>query len=216
MIINKKLWIFKKRCVIACVFFNKIHFRVGSKAPLFCYKEIRFMRNRHPLQDLLEPKINELGFDVVRIITIGQANPTLQIMIERKDRTDIIVSDCAKVSRAISEILDEKDPIKDQYSLEVSSPGLDRPLVTLEHFQRYVGSEVKLETSVEVQKRKRFNGKIASVDDQNNIHFIMDDVEYVIAYDDIAKAKIVITDEMLKAYEQDLPVELFEEGSEEE
>lgn len=175
------------------------------------------MKNRHHLQDLLEPKINELGFDVVRMITIGQANPTLQIMIERKDRSDIIVSDCAKVSRGISEILDEKDPIKDQYSLEVSSPGLDRPLVTLEHFQRFVGSEVKLETSVEVDKRKRFSGKIESVDDKNNIHFIMEDKEYIIAYDDVAKAKIVITDEMLKAYEQDLPVELFDdEGSEEE
>ena len=96
------------------------------------------MQSKHPLQDMLEPEINRLGFDVVRILTIGQKNPTLQIMIERKDRTDIVVEDCATVSRAVSEILDEKDPIKDQYNLEVSSPGLDRPLTVLEHFQRFV------------------------------------------------------------------------------
>ena len=76
------------------------------------------MQSKHPLQDMLEPEINRLGFDVVRILTIGQKNPTLQIMIERKDRTDIVVEDCATVSRAVSEILDEKDPIKDQYNLE--------------------------------------------------------------------------------------------------
>ncbi len=167
------------------------------------------MQNRHPLQDLLEPVINGLGFDIVRILTIGQANPTLQIMIERKDRKDIVVEDCAKASRAISEILDEKDPIKDRYSLEVSSPGLDRPLVTLEHFQRFAGSEAKLETSVEVEKRKRFKGKILSVDDKNNIRFDMDGTEYVIPYENIAKAKLIITDEMLKAYEQDLPEEIL-------
>ncbi len=167
------------------------------------------MQNKHPLQDLLEPVIDGLGFDVVRILTIGQANPTLQIMIERKDRKDIVVEDCARASRAISEVLDEKDPIKDRYSLEVSSPGLDRPLVTLEHFQRFAGSEAKLETSVEVEKRKRFKGKILSVDDKNNIHFDMDGTEYVIPYENVAKAKLIITDEMLKAYEQDLPEEIL-------
>lgn len=117
------------------------------------------MQSKHPLQDMLEPEINRLGFDVVRILTIGQKNPTLQIMIERKDRTDIVVEDCATVSRAVSEILDEKDPIKDQYNLEVSSPGLDRPLTVLEHFQRFAGYDAKIETSSEVDARKRFKGK---------------------------------------------------------
>lgn len=167
------------------------------------------MQNKHPLQDLLEPVVDGLGFDLVRILTIGQANPTLQIMIERKDRKDIVVEDCARASRAISEVLDEKDPIKDRYSLEVSSPGLDRPLVTLEHFQRFAGYEAKLETSVEVEKRKRFKGKILSVDDKNDIHFKMDGAEYVIPYENVAKAKLIITDEMLKAYEQDLPEEIL-------
>lgn len=163
------------------------------------------MQAKHHLQDMLEPTINELGFDVVRILTIGQKNPTLQIMIERKDRTDIIVEDCAKVSRAVSEILDEKDPIKDQYSLEVSSPGLDRPLITLEHFQRFSGYEAKIETAVEVESRKRFKGRIVNVDDKNNIHFEMDGQEYVIPYDAVSKAKILITDELLAKYQETHP-----------
>lgn len=163
------------------------------------------MQAKHHLQDMLEPTINELGFDVVRILTIGQKNPTLQIMIERKDRTDIIVEDCAKVSRAVSEILDEKDPIKDQYSLEVSSPGLDRPLITLEHFQRFSGYEAKIETAVEVESRKRFKGRIINVDDKDNIHFEMDGQEYVIPYDAVSKAKILITDELLAKYQETHP-----------
>ena len=105
------------------------------------------MQSKHPLQDMLEPEINRLGFDVVRILTIGQKNPTLQIMIERKDRTDIVVEDCATVSRAVSEILDEKDPIKDQYNLEVSSPGLDRPLTVLERMGYSVCCRVESQTA---------------------------------------------------------------------
>lgn len=163
------------------------------------------MQNKHPLQDLLEPKINELGFDLVRIMTIGQKNATVQIMIERKDRTDVIVDDCAVVSRAVSEILDEKDPISDQYTLEVSSPGIDRPLTTLEHFQRFADYEAKIETSIEVDKRKRFKGKIISVDDKNNIHFEMEGTEYAIPYDAVSKAKLLITDELLAKYEETHP-----------
>ena len=163
------------------------------------------MQSKHPLQDMLEPEINRLGFDVVRILTIGQKNPTLQIMIERKDRTDIVVEDCATVSRAVSEILDEKDPIKDQYNLEVSSPGLDRPLTVLEHFQRFAGYDAKIETSSEVDARKRFKGKIISVDDRENIHFDMDGKEWDIPFAAVSKAKLLITDELLAKYEETHP-----------
>lgn len=158
------------------------------------------MANKHNVQEIVEPIIDELGFEIVRITTIGNKNPTLQIMIERKDRTDLIVEDCAKVSRAISEILDEKDPIEGEYSLEVSSPGLDRPLVTLEHFKRFVGYEAKLDSKVEVDGRKRFKGKILSVDDKSNINFEMEGVAYAIAFDDVSKARLILTDELFKAY----------------
>ncbi len=172
--------------------------------PAFLLRKKR-MQNKHPLEDMLTPVINQLGFDVVRILTIGQKNPTLQIMIERKDRTDIVVDDCATVSRAVSDILDEKDPIKDQYNLEVSSPGLDRPLTKAEHFQRFVGYEAKIETSVEVDARKRFKGRILSLDDKENIHFDMDGKEWVIPFEAVSKAKLLITDELLAKYAETHP-----------
>ncbi len=157
------------------------------------------MQKRHHLQDLLEPLINQMGFDVVRIITIGNVNPTLQIMIERKDRENIVVDDCAAVSRAVSALMDEKDPIAGRYNLEVSSPGLDRPLTTLENFVRFAGFEAKIETDTEVEKRKRFKGRILRVDEQDNIILAMDGEEYAIPYDAVAKAKLLLTDELLAA-----------------
>ncbi len=168
------------------------------------------MQKRHHLQDLLEPLINQMGFDVVRIITIGNVNPTLQIMIERKDRENIVVDDCAAVSRAVSALMDEKDPIAGRYNLEVSSPGLDRPLTTLENFVRFAGFEAKIETDTEVEKRKRFKGRILRVDEQDNIILAMDGEEYAIPYDAVAKAKLLLTDELLAAEAGEEEIEIEE------
>ena len=157
---------------------------------------------KHHLQNMLEPVIEALGYETIRILTIGQVNPTLQVMIDVKDYSrEINVEDCAKVSRAISAVLDEKDPIKDKYSLEVSSPGLDRPLTKPEHFARFKDYVVKVETITEVEKRKRIKGQNIGLDDNNNVHIDMDGKEYVVAFDNIAKAKIVITDELWEKYQ---------------
>ena len=94
---------------------------------------------------------------------------------------------------------------EDQYNLEVSSPGLDRPLTVLEHFQRFAGYDAKIETSSEVDARKRFKGKIISVDDRENIHFDMDGKEWVIPFAAVSKAKLLITDELLARYEETHP-----------
>ena len=170
------------------------------------------MQNKHHLSDMLEPVIENLGYETVRIMTIGQANPTLQIMIDRLDGLDITVEDCAKVSRALSEILDENDPISGQYNLEVSSPGLDRPLTKLEHFVRFAGNEVKIETSEMVDNRKRFKGVLNGVEDVN-VLLTMEDVDYKIPYDAINKAKIILTDELLAKWEAEHPLqeEIIEE-----
>ncbi len=157
---------------------------------------------KHYLQDMLEPVIANLGYETVRIMTIGQVNPTLQVMIDVSDGSrEINVDDCAKVSRALSAVLDEKDPIKDKYSLEVSSPGLDRPLTKPEHFVRFKGYTAKVETINEVDKRKRIKGVILGLDENNNVHIDMDGKEFVVAFDNIAKAKIVITDELWEQYQ---------------
>ena len=164
------------------------------------------MQKKHHLNDMLEPIVNELGFDLVRIITIGNVNPTLQVMIERKDRKNIIVDDCAAASRAISAVLDEKDPISGKYTLEVSSPGLDRPLTSLENFVRFSGFEAKIETDVEIEKRKRFKGRIIRVDN-DTIVFLMGDKEWMIPYDAVSKAKLLLTDELIAAAEAEAEAE---------
>ena len=149
------------------------------------------------LEEQLSPIIENLGFEVVRIMTIGVKNPTLQIMIERKDRENLVVDDCALVSRAVSDLLDELDPIEGEYSLEVSSPGLDRPLTKFENFQRFTGYEAKIETKVEVDGRKRFKGIIAKTGDSEKIYIEMEGKEYEILFDDISKAKLVLNDALL-------------------
>lgn len=154
---------------------------------------------KHYLQDMIEQVVTEKGFELVRVITIGQSNPTLQVMIDSTDGHDITVDDCAVVSHALSEMLDEKDPIESRYSLEVSSPGLDRPLTKLEHFKRFTGYEIKLETEEKVEMRKRFKGKIIAVDG-NNIMLAMEEEQYTIPFELISKAKLVITDELWAEY----------------
>ena len=154
------------------------------------------MQNKHPLHNMIEPIIKKLGFELVRILTIGNVNPTLQIMIERIDRKDIVVDDCATVSRAISAVLDEKDPISGKYTLEVSSPGLDRPLTSLENFERFSNFEAKIETDTPIENRKRFKGRILRVENENII-FYMDDKEWVIPYSAVSKAKLLLTDELI-------------------
>ena len=156
--------------------------------------------DKHPLEDLLMPVVEKLGYQLVRVLTIGAKNPTLKVMIDRLDGKDGNVDDCAKVSRALSDVLDEKDPIENQYSLEVSSPGIDRPLTKPEHFSRFVGYEAKVEMSVPVENRKRFKGKILAINPQNIVSFEMENVVYSLPFDEISKAKIVITDAVLAQF----------------
>lgn len=154
------------------------------------------MQAKHPIHDLVAETIESMGFDIVRISMNGAQRPTLQIMIERQDNKPLVVDDCAAVSRAVSEILDEKDPIESEYSLEVSSPGVDRPLTKIEHFIRFKGYETKIETDEIVDGRKRFKGKITDVDQDNNIKFVMEEKEYSIPFNAVSKAKLVLTDDL--------------------
>lgn len=162
------------------------------------------MQIKHPLTDMLEPIIEKLGYEVVRIMTIGQANPTLQIMIDKMDGTEITVEDCAKVSRALSETLDEKDPISGRYNLEVSSPGLDRPLTKPEHFARFAGNVVKIETDELVENRKRFKGVLNGMEN-STVLLTMEGTDYRLPFNAISKAKVVLTDELLAKWEAEHP-----------
>jgi len=152
------------------------------------------------LDALVEPVCDEMGYDLVRLqLQGGNTRKVLQIMAERKDRKPMTVEDCADLSRAISPVLDEKDPIEDNYTLEVSSPGIDRPLVKLDDFDRFKGFEAKVEALSLINGRKRFSGRLQGIDGNDVIiSFEGDDVR--IPFDRIAKAKLVLTDELLAAF----------------
>lgn len=109
------------------------------------------------------------------------------------------VDDCALLSRAVEPVLDEKDPISGRYSLEVSSPGLDRPLVKLADFDRFKGFETKIELSEAVNGRKRFRGRVTQVRG-SDVVVVCDNGEFVFPFELIANAKLVLTDELIEAF----------------
>ena len=115
------------------------------------------------IADLIEPAIIDLGYELVRVRQSGDGGGTLQIMAERPDGT-MLVEDCEAVSRTISALMDVADPIKSQYMLEVSSPGIGRPLTREKDFENWAGFEVKLELSEMLAGRKRFRGTLQGVE----------------------------------------------------
>ncbi|PJE27603.1 ribosome maturation factor RimP [Pseudooceanicola antarcticus] len=152
------------------------------------------------LAEIVGPVIEDLGFELVRIRLMGGNTKTLQIMAERPDG-GIEVDECAAISNAVSAVLDVEDPITENYSLEVSSPGIDRPLTRLKDFDTYEGYEAKIETAELVGGRKRFKGVLAGIEDQDVLVNIEDQGEEVtvgLNFDWLADAKLVLTDDLIK------------------
>ncbi|WP_044564255.1 ribosome maturation factor RimP, partial [Azospirillum sp. B4] len=114
---------------------------------------------------IIAPSVEAMGYDLVRVSLTGNARPTLQIMAERVDGAAMTVDDCAEISRAVSALLDVEDPIDVAYTLEVSSPGIDRPLTRPKDFERFAGFEVRVETSQPVDDRRRFIGMLKGIED---------------------------------------------------
>jgi ribosome maturation factor RimP len=149
---------------------------------------------------IAEPVLQGMGYRLVRIRVSGEAGCTVQIMAERPDGT-MLIEDCEAVSRALSPVLDVADPIERAYRLEISSPGIDRPLVRRSDFERHAGHVVKIEMAVAAHGRKRFRGTIAGVEG-NAVRLKRDDVpaedaEILLAMEEIAEARLVLTDELI-------------------
>jgi ribosome maturation factor RimP len=142
------------------------------------------------LEQLLLPTIQRAGFELWGLEYAPQAGTSmLRIYLEHAERA-VTIDDCESISREISALMDVEDPIAGEYQLEVSSPGVDRPLFSAAQFARYIGEEVKLETLLPVEGRRRFKGTIAEVVD-TRITLKMDQQSYTLAERDIAKARIV-------------------------
>jgi ribosome maturation factor RimP len=155
------------------------------------------------IEKLIGPVIDELGYELVRVqIQGGARHPTLQIMAERRDRTAMLVDDCARLSRAISNLLDEADPIDSEYMLEVSSPGIDRPLMKPADYERFAGHDAKIELDAPIGGRKRFQGTVARVEGETVV-LDCEGETVTLPLAAIRQAKLILTDRLIAAVESE-------------
>lgn len=160
------------------------------------------MPDLEKLAEIIEPEAKALGFDLVRVAWFdrgaeGSDEPTLQVMAERPDTRQLIIEDCAALSHRISDRFDELDPIEEAYRLEVSSPGIDRPLTRMKDFADWAGHEAKIEVLDPIGNQKRFRGDLGGVD--NDVVSIIDrtGATHSIAFSNIQSAKLVLTDRLI-------------------
>ena len=148
--------------------------------------------------ELIEPTLHDMGFELVRVLMSGGQRPTLQVMVERADQEAPTLDQCAEISHALSAVLDVADPLPGAYRLEVTSPGIDRPLVRRADYERYAGFEARLETDLPIEGRRRFHGRLLGLAG-DQVRLALPEGEQAIPLDAIKKAKLVLTDELLAA-----------------
>ncbi len=152
------------------------------------------------LAEIVEPTIAGMGFELVRVRLMGGQRKTVQIMADRPEG-GIEVDDCAEISTAVSAVLDVEDPLEDAYTLEVSSPGIDRPLTRLKDFDAWAGFEAKLETAEQIDGRRRFKGRLSGTEGDEVLIEIEDQgapVTIGLKFDWLTDAKLVLTDDLIR------------------
>ena len=148
------------------------------------------------IEAIIAPSLEAMAYRVVRVAITGGRRATLQIMAERRDEAAMSVADCAEISRSISALLDVADPIAGAYMLEVSSPGIDRPLVRPEDYDRFAGFEAKIELAQPLSGRKRFRGRLLGRAG-DTVRLIGEAGEVSLPFALITRAKLVLTDDLL-------------------
>jgi ribosome maturation factor RimP len=157
---------------------------------------------------IVEPSLEAMGYRLVRVMLSGAKHPTLQLMAERRDDAAMSVEDCAEISRQVSALLDVADPIADAYTLEVSSPGIDRPLVRPEDFDRFAGFVAQVELTQPQDGKRRFRGRLLGrVDAEIRLAGAGGGGEIRLPFAAIAKAKLVLTDDLLALAQQRQPAQ---------
>ena len=157
---------------------------------------IRLPIDTRQIAAIIEPSLDAMGYRLVRVALLSARRATLQIMAERRDEAAMTVEDCAEISRSVSALLDVADPIAGAYTLEISSPGIDRPLVRPEDYDRFAGFEAKIELGEPLSGRKRFRGRLLGRAG-DAVRLIGEDGEVSLPFALITRAKLVLTDDLL-------------------
>ena len=147
------------------------------------------------LEPVFEPVIEKAGFKLVRLRIMGGAQKTLQVMAERPDGS-MDVEGCTALSHALLDFIEAEDPIEGDFEIEVSSPGIDRPLTRLMDFSRWAGHEAKIELNVPVEGRRRFRGTLLGLDGQD-VAIRVDNADFKFPFRAVANAKLVLTDKLI-------------------
>ncbi len=145
------------------------------------------------------PTLESMGFELVRVAVLGRERPTVQIMADRADGALIRVEDCEAISHAVGAVLDVDDPIPGEWTLEVSSAGIDRPLTRAKDWNRFSGHLARAETHMPVAGRKRFSGIVLGADDTHGRLRLEDGTEIALPLGDLRRARLVLTDELIAA-----------------
>lgn len=146
---------------------------------------------------LIEPTAKNLGYRVVRVRVSGNRRKRLQIMAERLADGQMGIDDCGRLSRALSPVFDLEDPIQGEYDLEISSPGIDRPLMSVEDFRRFIGHDAKLETAAMIDGRRRWKGQIKAVEG-DVIVLAAEGGEARLNFAQLSEARLVLTDKLIE------------------
>jgi ribosome maturation factor RimP len=150
------------------------------------------------IAQMIEPSLAAMGYRLVRVLMTGGRRATLQVMAERLDDLPITHDDCAEISHSVSALLDVADPIAGAYTLEISSPGIDRPLVRAEDYNRFSGFEAKIELAMPLDGRRRFRGRLIGTV-EGVLRLLTDAGETRLPLDGVARAKLILTDDLIVA-----------------
>ena len=153
------------------------------------------MVDTNNIAQTIEPSLAAMGYRLVRVLITGGRRATLQVMAERLDDLPITHDDCTGISRSVSALLDVADPIAGAYTLEISSPGIDRPLVRVEDYDRFSGLEAKIELTTPLNGRRRFRGRLAGAA-EGVIRLLIEEGEVRLPFDAVVRAKLVLTDDL--------------------
>ena len=156
------------------------------------------MVDTNRIAQTVEPSLEAMGYRLVRVVVTSGRRPTLQVMAERRDDQPMTVEDCAQISHSVSALLDVADPIAGAYMLEISSPGIDRPLVRAEDYDRFSGFEARIELARPIEGRKRFRGRLLGTS-AGSVRLATETGEVTLPFADVARAKLVLTDDLIGA-----------------